>query len=198
MHISKHVIIYISGLILCSSVLLQYGWQFRARGTLGERLRSRPLPGIGGLGGRPVGVLRQGVCEVAAPVASVVCEGGVVVRTWLSLHTECFACCSCVESWEKVYWRILACVTAPPWPPSPHRLHQLVSYPVELTHAGSHYPTGAWSLQRYRWLAFLHASQRYGTFLKPWGLSPGNRDAASFLWPAQQVESVTTGGKGGT
>ena len=62
---------------------------------------ARPLPGE--------------ECREAVPEVSVTCEGGVVVRTWLSLHTECLACCSCVESWEKVYCRILACVTAERW-----------------------------------------------------------------------------------
>ena len=46
----------------------------------------------------PLGILREEVCEVAAPVATVVCEGDVAVRTWLSLHTESLACCSCVKS----------------------------------------------------------------------------------------------------
>ena len=58
----------------------------------------------------PVSVLQVGGCEVSIPANAVPCEGGVVVRTWLSLHTECLACCSCAESWEKVYWRMLACV----------------------------------------------------------------------------------------
>ena len=93
----------------------------------------------------PVDVLRVEVCEVAAPVASVVCEEDVAVRTWLSLYTKCLACCSCVESWEKVYWRRLVCVTAGRWPRlvqrlwadtlvraltsslPRHRLHQLVT-----------------------------------------------------------------------
>ena len=47
----------------------------------------------------PVGALPGEECRVAAPEVSVTCEGGVAVRTWLSLHTECLACCS----WEKVY-----------------------------------------------------------------------------------------------
>ena len=51
----------------------------------------------------PVGALPGKECRVAAPEISVAYEGGVAVRTWLSLHTECLACCSCVESWEKVY-----------------------------------------------------------------------------------------------
>ena len=62
------------------------------------------------------GALPGGECRETALENPVSCDGGVAGRTWLSLHTECLACCNCEESWEKVYCRILACVTAERWP----------------------------------------------------------------------------------
>ena len=46
----------------------------------------------------------------------VLWESVVEVKTWLSLQTECLACCSCVESWEMVYCLMLAYDTAERWP----------------------------------------------------------------------------------
>ena len=59
MHISKHIIIHISGPLLCGGALIQHGSQHRARGSLGERGGSSPLPlpvivsRLGGLGSHP-------------------------------------------------------------------------------------------------------------------------------------------------